>query len=175
MKSNFLRHTALWGLFIGLGLVLLSVVDMLLGFYSTNNYFNLLNYALPAGGIIWGALQFRNEESEGFMTYGQVVSYGVVASVFFGIITVVYSILLITVIDPAYVDSVQALAAEKLDAMGTLTDQQIDQMLEMSAKMMRNPVWISIGGLFGAVIEGLIIALIAGIFIKRNRPSTPFV
>ncbi|MDR3180941.1 MAG: DUF4199 domain-containing protein [Prevotellaceae bacterium] len=174
MKPNFLRHTALCGLFIGLALVLLTVVDHLLGFYHTNKLFNLLSYAIPAGGIIWGALQFR-KESEGFMAYGQVVGYGVAAAVFFGVITVVYSILLITVIDPAYADRVQALAAEQLYAMGTLTEQQIEQALEMSDKMMRSPVWISLGGLFSAVIEGLVIALIAGIFIRRNRPSTLFV
>ena len=174
MKSNFLRHTALCGLFIGLALVLLNVVDSLLGFYSTNKLFNLLNYAIPAGGIIWGALQFRNKEAEGFMPYGQVVGYGVLTAVFFGIIVAIYTILLLTVIDPSYVDRALALAAEQLYAVGTLTEQQIDQALEISAKMMRNPWWTFFSGLFGAVIEGLVIALIAGIFIRRNRPSTPF-
>jgi hypothetical protein len=174
MKPNFLRHTALYGLFIGLGLVLLNVVDLLLGFYGTNKPFSLLSYAIPAGGIIWGALQFRNQESDGFISYGQVVGYGVMASVFFGIITAIYSILLITVIDPSYVDKVQALAAEQLYAVGTLTEQQIDQALEMSAKMMRNPAWTVFSSLFGAALEGVIISLIAGIFIRRNRPSTPF-
>jgi hypothetical protein len=174
MKPNFVRHTAICGLFIGLGLVLLNVVDNLLGFYSTNKFFNLLSYAIPAGGVIWGALQFRNKEAEGFMPYGQVVGYGVLTAVFFGIIVAIYTILLVTVIDPSYVDRVQALAAEQLYAIGTLTEQQIDQALEMSAKMMRNPAWSFISNLFVALFEGLIISLIAGIFIRRNRPSTPF-
>jgi hypothetical protein len=174
MKPNFVRHTALYGLFIGLTLVLVSMVDSILGFYSTNMFFNLLTYAVPAGGIVWGALQFRNKEAEGFMAYGQVVGYGVVTAVFFGIISVVYSILLVTVIDPSYVDHVQALVAEQLYAAGTLTEQQIDQALEISAKMMRNPGWIFFSGFFGAVLEGVIISLIAGIFIQRKRLSTPF-
>jgi hypothetical protein len=174
MKPNFVRHTAIYGLFIGLALVLLSTVDHLLGFYSTNKFFNLLTYAIPAGGIVWGALQFRNKEAEGFMSYGQVVGYGVLAAVFFGIIMAIYTILLVTVIDPSYVDRVQALAAEQLYATGTLTEHQIDQALEMSAKMLRNPAWSFISNLVGALLEGLIISLIAGIFIRRNRPSTPF-
>ena len=174
MKPNFVRHTALYGLLIGLGLVLLEVVDILLGFYGTNGYFNLLKYAVPAGGIIWGALQFRNKESEGFMSYGQVVGYGVLTAVFFGIIVVIYTILLVTVIDPSYVEHAQALAAEQLYAAGNLTEQQIDHALELSAKMMRNPAWSFISNLFGALLEGSVISLIAGIFIRRNRPSTPF-
>ena len=174
MKPNFVRHTALYGLLIGLGLVLLEVVDTLLGFYAANGYFNLLKYAVAAGGIIWGALQFRNKEAEGFIPYGKVVSYGVLTGVFFGIITVIYTILLITVIDPSYVDRAQVLAAEQLYAAGTLTEQQIDQALEISAKMMRNPWLIFFSGVFFAALEGLIISLIAGIFIRRNRPSTPF-
>ncbi|MDR2450121.1 MAG: DUF4199 domain-containing protein [Prevotellaceae bacterium] len=174
MKSNFVRHTALYGLFIGLALVLLNVVDTLLGFYNTNKFFNLLTYAIPAGGIVWGALQFRNKEADGFMPYGQVVGYGVLTAVFFGIIVAIYTILLVTVIDPSYVDRVQALTAEQLYAAGALTEQQIDQALEISDKMMRNLAWSFISSLFGALFEGLIIALIAGIFIRRNRPSTPF-
>jgi energy-converting hydrogenase Eha subunit A len=174
MKPNFIRHTALCGLFTGLALVLVSVVDGLLGFYSTNKFFNLLTYAIPAGGVIWGALQFRNKEAEGFITYGQVVGYGVLAAVFFGVIVAVYTILLVTVIDPSYVERVQVLAAEQLYAAGTLTEQQIDQALEISAKMMRNPGWIFFSGLLGAVLEGVIVSLIAGIFIQRKRPSTPF-
>jgi hypothetical protein len=173
MRPNFVRHTALYGLLIGLALVLLAVVDSFLGFYNTNKLFNLLNYAVPAGGIIWGALQFR-KESEGFMNYGQVVSYGVLAAVFFGIVMAVYSILLVTVIDPAYVERVQALVAEQLHATGTFTEQQIETVLDMNAKMMRNPWWTCFTSVFGAVLEGLIISLIAGIFIRRNRPATPF-
>jgi hypothetical protein len=174
MKPNFLRHTAVCGLFIGLGLVLVNVVDLLLGFYGSNKPFGLLSYAIPTGGIIWGALQFRNKESGGFITYGQTVGYGVVTALFFGIIVSIYTILLVTVIDPAYVDKVQVIAAEQLYAQGTLTEQQIDQALAMSTKMMRNPFLISISGILGAALEGVIISLIAGIFIRRNRPSTPF-
>jgi hypothetical protein len=72
------------------------------------------------------------------------------------------------------VERVQTLAAEQLYAAGTLTEQQIELGLELSAKMMRNPLWTFFGGLFGAALEGLIISLIAGIFIRRNRPSTLF-
>jgi hypothetical protein len=174
MKPNFVRHAALYGLFIGLGLVLLEVVDILLGFYGTNGYFNLLKYAVPAGGIIWGALQFRNREAEGFMPYGKVVGYGALTAVFFGIVVGVYTILLVTVIDPSYVDHALAPAAEQMYAAGNLTEQQIDQALELSARIMRNPAWSFISNLFGALLEGLVISLIAGIFIRRNRPSTPF-
>jgi hypothetical protein len=173
MKSNLLRHTAIYGLLVGIALVLVSIVDSLLGFYGTNKAFGLLNYAVPAAGIIWGALQYR-KESEGFMTYGQVVGYGALLSVFSGIITAVYTILLVTVIDPGYVDRVQVLAAEQMYAMGTLTDQQIDQALEVSAKMMRSPSWILFGGLLSSVFIGTVVALIAAIFVRRNRPSTPF-
>jgi hypothetical protein len=108
------------------------------------------------------------------MSYGPVVGYGVTLSVFSGIIVAVYMILLIAVIDPEYVDRVQVIAAEQLYAMGNLTEQQIDEALEMSAKMMRNPAWIFFGGLFGSALIGTIISLIAGIFIRRDRPSTPF-
>jgi hypothetical protein len=174
MKPSFLRHAAICGLFTGLALVLLNVVDLYLGFYNTNTYFNLLLYAIPAGGIIWGALQFRDKESEGFMPYGQVVGYGVLTAVFFGIIGSIYTLLLVTTIDPSYVDHVQMLASEQLYATGVLTEQQIDQALEISAKMMRNPMWVFINGLFSAAIIGLVVSLIAGIFIRRNRTSTPF-
>jgi hypothetical protein len=173
MNTNFLRHTAIYGLLIGIALVLLHVIDYLLGFYGQNKFFGLLQYAIIAFGIVWGALQYRNKESEGFITYGQVVGYGVITSVFFGVLTAVYVVFLYNVIDPGYVDKILEIAATQLYETGNFTDEQIDAALEMSRKF-TGTGFTFFTEIFGSAFIGLIVSLIAGAFVRRNRPNTPF-
>jgi hypothetical protein len=172
MSKNFLRHSATYGLIIGLALVILSLIDYVLGLYGQNKLFKLLSYVIMAGGIVYAAIHYRNREMGGFITYGQVVSYGLLTSVFFGIVTAVFSVLLITVIDPSYIDKVLDIAVQQLYEQG-YTEQQIDMALDMSRRF-STPVFTFIGGIISSVIMGLILSLIAAIFVKRNNPNAIF-
>ncbi len=176
MKSNFMKHAATYGLYIGLALIILTLVDYLMGFYGQNQLFNLIQYAVMIGGIAWATIQYRNKEMGGFISYGQSVSYGVMMSVCFGLVSVVFTILLMTVIDPGYMGKVMEITSEKLLEQGAMSEAQIEQMMEMSAKM--GPftlITTFIGGIIGLVVAGLIISLITSIFTKKAAPFTPAV
>ncbi|MCL2097937.1 MAG: DUF4199 domain-containing protein [Bacteroidales bacterium] len=167
MKSPLLRHAATYGLYVGLALIVMTLLDYLLGYYGQNRVFGLINYLIMIIGIVWATIQYRDNEKDGFISYGDSVGYGVLLSLFFAIITVVFSLIFVNFISPDYMEHVMNITRDKLYEAGRLTEDQI----EMSITMMENMRWLSlILGVFLIVLIGLVISLIASIFIKRNKP-----
>ncbi len=172
MKPNFLKHTATYGLYIGLALIILTLIDYVAGLYGQNKIFSLLQYVVMIGGIVWATINYRNTEMGGFISYGQSLGYGVVLSVFFGVVSAVFTVILVTVIDPAYMEHAMDLLRENLLEEGKVSEDQIDAMMAMSEKF-ANPVFTFFTNIIGAVFMGLIITLITSIFTKKVQPFTP--
>jgi hypothetical protein len=169
MNSPLVRHAATYGFYIGLALIVRSLLDYLFGFYGQNQAFNIVAYLIMAIGIVWATIQYRDKEKEGFISYGDSVGYGTLLSLFFGAITAVFTVILVTLISPDYMEHVMNMTRDALYEDGLFTEEQIEMTIAMMEKF-RSPVFILFGGIIGSVIVGLIISLIASIFIKRNRP-----
>jgi len=120
-------------------------------------------------GIIWATIQYRDKEKDGFISYGDAVGYGTLLSLFFGIIIAVFSVLLVTIISPDYMEHVMNIARDKLYEDGRFTEEQIEMSIEMMEKF-RGPVLAFIFSVIWMVFVGLVISLITSIFIKRTRP-----
>ena len=170
MKSPLVRHAATYGLYIGLALILLSLLNYLFGLYGQNKIFNILTtWLIPIAGIVWATIQYRDREKGGFISYGDSVGYGVLLSLFYGIITTTFSVLLIYVISPDYADKIMEAAAETLYESGIYTESQIEAVTVMMERF-NTPTFMLIGGVVGTAIIGLIISLITSIFTKRTKP-----
>jgi len=168
MKSPLLRHTATYGLYIGLALIVLSLISNLL-FDQQNKTFNLLsNWLIPILGICWATIQYRDKEKGGFISYGDSVGYGTLLALFYGIVTAVFTVILATIIDPEYIGRTLELTRIAFEESG-LPEQRIDYLMAVAEQFSR-PGWMFIGGVIGSVVLGVIISLIASIFIKRNKP-----
>ncbi len=175
MKSNFLKHAATYGLYIGLALIVLSLVDYLLGFYGQNKLFGLLQYAVMIGGILWATMQYRNtEEMGGYLSYGQSLSYGVMLSLCFGLVSSIFAVLLMTVIDPGYMEKLMDVSRAALLEEGSLTEEQVEMSITMMEKFTGNPLFVFFSGLIGSVLIGTLVSLVTSIFTKKNRPGMPF-
>jgi len=171
MKSILLKQAATCGLYIGLALIVVSLLDYLFGFYGQNKVFNLISYVIMIVGIAWATIWYRDKDLGGFVTYGQAVSFGVVLSACFGIVSAVFVILLTTVIAPEYMERALEITYDKLLEKGTISEDQADAMIAMSKKL-ANPIFTFFTSILGSVIMGLVISLISSIFIKKNPPVT---
>jgi hypothetical protein len=169
MESPLVRHAATYGLYIGLALIIRSLLDYLLGFYGQNFAFYILSYLIMIAGIVWATVQYRDKEKGGFISYGDSVGYGVLLSLFYGIIISVFSIILIHLISPDYMENVYNMAREKLYEDGRLSEEQIEMSIAMMEKF-KGPVFMLFSGIIVQMFFGLIISLITSIFIKRNKP-----
>ncbi len=106
----------------------------------------------------------------GTITYGNALGFGVMLSLFAGIILAVFTFIQMTVIDPEYISKLIAIVEEELASKG-MADDQIEMALEMQKKFM-TPAFISISAIFRLVFMGFIFSLITSIFLKKEK--SPF-
>ena len=64
-----------YGLIVGALLIVFSLVLNMIGMQEAKNY-NWISYVIILGGIIWGSLVYRNNYTDGFISYGQSFSVG---------------------------------------------------------------------------------------------------
>lgn len=169
-KNLLFKHAMNYGLIMGVALVILSLITYLAGAIKAPTWVSFINYAIMIGIIIWGTMKYRDEVLSGAISYGNALGFGVLISLFAGIIVAVFTFLLTTVIDPDYIGKILALTEEELVKRG-MSDDQIEAAIEMQKKFM-SPLIISVSALFGMVVMGFIFSLITSIFLKKEK--SPF-
>ena len=173
MKTSFFRSAATTGLFIGLCLILHSVLDWSFGFYGQKFAFSVLAYAIMIAGLLWGAIRYRNQELGGYISYGNALSFSVVVAIFYTLTSLIFGLILTQIIDPDYSSKVMEFAEQKLYDRG-LSQAQIDMAMEMSSRFTK-PAISAVLGFFGAMILSTIFALITSAFVQRNKSkNNPF-
>ena len=170
--SRAFKTAYIYGLYIGIASIIFSAILYVAG-QSFNQTLAYLSSIIVIVGVIWSQINYRKLQ-DGVLTYGQGVGVAVLAMLFAGILSAIYTILLYKVIDPALYDQyllfVEETTTNKLMERG-LSDQQIAQTLELT-KRFQNPIILAIGALVNSVIVGLIVGLITSIFVKK-KPVDP--
>ncbi|HET7360352.1 MAG TPA: DUF4199 domain-containing protein [Salinimicrobium sp.] len=155
--------------------ILLGIISVVLGviMYVTNSYLDpswiyiVISLAISIAILFIGIKAFKTENG-GFLSLGEALKVGVGISLISGIITSIWSFLLMTVIEPTYMDQMMDMQREKMAERG-MAEAQIDAAMEMSAGFM-SP-WISIAiQLAVGLFFGLIIALIIGLILRQKNP-----
>lgn len=168
--SVMLRSSAKGGLILGLISVLISVITYVLGPISnTPIWVSVLSYLILLGGAWYFTVNYRNTICEGYISYGKAFTYGWFTIMFAGVISVLFNVLLQTVIDPGYMEKVMEFQREQLYAKGGMSDAQIEQSIEIATKFM-TPGFLVFFGLLGSALQGLIVSLISSAFARKERP-----
>ncbi len=153
------------GLILGLIGIVYNLVMYFLGltFNRTQGYVFLLVLIVS---LFFLLKSYRNNYLHGYITYGQAVGAGVVIFLIYSIITAVYTYLLYTVIDPELTAKQLAFTEEMMSKKG-MPQQALDAAINMQKKMMK-PGIMFIVGIFGSMIYGVIISLLAAIFVRKE-------
>lgn len=148
---------------------LLIVLDLV--FYvmdvAPRGEIRMVSWLVYIGGIIWGQKVFRDAHSDGLLSYGKSFSVGFTVGFFAALVVAAYTFIFIKFFDPAVITQAMEASEQQLLDMGNMTDEQIDQTLEMSARF-TTPFMISIMALIFSTIGVTIISLITSIFIKKE-------
>jgi len=159
-KANFN-----WGLILGFTLILYSAL-----LYFTNQslnknlgYISLVIYILF---IYMGIKSYRNNYLNGFISYGQAVSSGVLISLYSAVLTAAFTYILYSVIDPGLIQKMLDMSEQQMLDKG-LSDEQVKMALKVTGKFMK-PLFMTISALFSGVFFGLIVSLIEAIFLKKE-------
>ncbi|WP_420151086.1 DUF4199 domain-containing protein [Spirosoma sp.] len=169
-KPSVARIALKWGLILGISLSIITLIAYLTD-QSSNPWFSALTALGVVACLVTGMRDFRTQNG-GYSTYGEGLSVGALLSAVAGLVSSLFNTFYTVLIDPTVQQRALDLARERMEAQGNLSDEQIDQAMEISQKF-QSPGFTFIAGVFGTLIMGFLLSLIVAAFIRRNK-TNPF-
>jgi len=167
MEKKVMSHITK-GLIIGLIGIILGVAGYM-GHIEQESWFRWTSTAITCIAIIWACTYYANQ-LDGRVTFGNVFAHGFKTSVVVALITVIYFVLAITVLFPDMKDKALETARQKMEEGGKMSEEQINQGVEMTKKFFMP---FAIGAiLLGTLIFGAIASLI-GAAVAKKKPVNP--
>jgi hypothetical protein len=159
--------------YIGKGLIislLLMVIDLIGGFAHLRfeTWFKWISTILFIILLIYFCIQFGKDQTDG-VTFGKVFGYGFKISLVVSILMVVYTMISVYLIFPEFVDQVLLKTRTDLEAKGGLSEDQIDQGVNMTKKFMQ-PIPIALVTFLVMLFFGTIGSLLGAAFTKKGEP-----
>ncbi len=157
--------------------LLLGIVSVIFGviMYVTNVYldpgviYSAIGFLVLIVIITLGIKAFKTE-NDGYLSLGEALKVGIGVAVIGGIITAVWSFVLMNYIEPEYMNQIMEVQREKMIEMQpNMTESQLEAASEMTSKM-SSPLMIMAFSLIGNLFFGLVISLIAGLIMKNKNP-----
>ncbi|MVM39197.1 DUF4199 family protein [Spirosoma sp. HMF3257] len=169
-QTSTARVALKWGLITGITLVVYSIILYTLD-QATNRSLSLVIYAILIVGLVLGMRDYRTA-NDGYMSYGEGMSLGTLLSAIAGFLSSLFTVFYTQIIDPGFQQHLAEQVREQMEEQGNLSDEQIDQAIEMMQKFQSPGIAFAIG-IFMTVLIGVIFSLIIAAFIRRNK-TNPF-
>jgi len=164
------KHALYYGLFTGLGLILVSLIFYILDFYG-EKWTSYVSYIVLLLGIILSSLNYRNNRLKVNIAYGKSVTVGFLTGLFGGIIAAIFTYIFITYLGEEFMQQALEKAEEQLiEKRPEMTDEELDMAMIWTEKMMK-PAWITILSILAYAFFSIVFALIVSIFIKKEDQS----
>lgn len=109
---------------------------------------------------------YRDSYMHGYITYGQAVGAGVVIFLYYSVIMAVFLYLLYAVIDTGLIAKQLAFAQDLMEKKG-IPQEAMDTAMKIQKKFIK-PEIIAVTGIFGNMLTGVIMSLLAAIFVKKE-------
>jgi hypothetical protein len=164
-KNLFWKYALNYGAVLGLTLIIFNVILYMLGI-MLNGRLGWVSYIFIIFITLTAIKKFR-ESQNNILSYGQGVKTGTMVNVFSGILMAMFTYTLYSVIDPDLILQLRDVQEQALMVQG-FSDDEIEMQMQMFEKF-NNPGFIAFSSFFGSTIMGLIISLIASIFLKRKE------
>src|SRR5687767_12976370 len=124
-----------YGAMYGLAAVIVSLIFYFSGTDIQSKMPTMISYLLLIIFIVMGIKSYRDQELNGFISYGKSLGTGVLIGVFGGFITGFYTVILFTMIDPGLAQKIIDASEQKLLDQG-MSEEQIAMAMTWTRKFM---------------------------------------
>ncbi|QMW01345.1 DUF4199 domain-containing protein [Spirosoma foliorum] len=169
-QTSTARVALKWGLITGITLVVYSIILYTLD-QTTNRSLSLVIYLILIVGLVLSMRDYRTA-NEGYMSYGEGMSTGTLVSAIAGFLSSLFTVFYTQIIDPGFQERITEQVRTQMEDQGTMSDEQIDQGIEMMQKFQSPGITFAVG-IFMTILIGVIFSLIIAAFIRRNKDN-PF-
>lgn len=155
------------GLLIAAALVLFSIVTNFLGL-AANRGLSWVPYLILIAGLIL-FINLYGKARDHNVTFGNLFAYGFKTTAVFTVLFIVF-LILFNLLFPEFKEKAMEIMRQQMEDQGKMSDEQIDQFIEMGRKFF----WLGVigGTLLGFIIIGAIGSLI-GAAVTKKRPYNP--
>jgi len=167
LKNHILQYgSILGGISVVFGLMLYSL-EM---HYQNDTNVTIVSLVITIGVIAFAQFNYRTD-NDGFMSLSQGIKIGLGMAAISGIINVLYFLVLSNIIDPEMMNkAIEVGMNEFLDQNPEASEELIEQVKDMQENF-TGPLTSSSVMIIFSLLTGLVISLVTGLFLKRNRPE----
>ncbi|TYP71683.1 DUF4199 domain-containing protein [Aquimarina intermedia] len=158
-----------YGLLLGIVSVVFGVILYVTDSYMDQNWMHsLIGFLILIGAIVYGIKAYKTANG-GFLTLGEGIKVGIGIALVGGLISVVWTLLLMQVIEPDMMERMAEVSREKMqEQYPDFTQEQLDQSAAMAEKF-SSPFIISAFSLLFNLFFGFIFALIASLVMQKKQ------
>lgn len=168
--SNILKYPATQGLYGGLLLSAFSAIIYIFGISVYNPWFGLISFALTFGIAITfmyrGAAGFRNNVNNRIIDYWTATLLLFISGVVMYYISAIFGLILNTVIDPTYPDTLFR-QAEEMYASMEIPEEMRSELLAKTKENMQ-PMKQFLTALYSNPIVAIVLSLIISFFVRKK-------
>jgi len=167
LKNHILQYgSILGGISVIFGLMLYSL-EM---HYQNDTNATIVSLVITIGVITFAQFNYR-KDNYGFLSLSQGIKIGLGMAAISGIINVLYFLVLSNVIDPEMMNKATEVGMnEFLDQNPEASEELIEQVKDMQESFTGPLISSSVIIIF-SLLTGLVVSLVTGLFLKRNRPE----
>ncbi|MEM1257905.1 MAG: DUF4199 domain-containing protein [Bacteroidota bacterium] len=162
------KYALNYGLILGALSVAFSIMLFIQDAHTTRSPANqIISIVLMAGVILWGIYSFRKDNG-GYLKLGEALKLGAGIALISGIVAIVYTLVLVNVLDPEFPTKIAELQRITDQESGVMSAEQIQQRYDGTI----NYFWFTYPFiLIFSIIVGLILGLVGGLIFKKAKPS----
>ncbi len=162
------KYAMNFGLILGVISVIFGIMLYTLDMhYQRNTAVTIVGVLITIVVLFFAINQFK-KNNDGYLTLSEALKVGVGAALIAALIGVVYQYALANFIDPNFMDKAMDAQMAEAVANGSMSSTDVEQGKEMGKKFfwVGYPIYLIVSVLFG-----LIISLVIGLVIKKNKPE----
>ena len=119
------------GIYMGVALIIFSLVLYLLD-VPRESPIQYLSYVITIALTIVFVIQWRDKHNDGFLTYGQAFSHGILIILFASILSAIYTFIFFQIIAPGEIENMLKEARESMYDNPAINDDNIDMAMSMT-------------------------------------------
>ncbi|CAN5628939.1 hypothetical protein BH11BAC1_BH11BAC1_10810 [soil metagenome] len=170
-KRTQMKVAMTYGAIYGLASSIIYLIFYFAGASIDNKAPQYVGWIVLIASLFIGIKSYRDQDLDGYISYGKSLGTGTLIGLFGGIITGVFSVLMFTVIDPGLAQKIIEKAQEDMIERGNMSEDQINLAVSWTRKFM-NPIALFLFSILGSIFMSFIFSLLISIFTKKEQ--TPF-
>ena len=167
LKSNIITYGIILGSISVVFQLMLFLLDM---HYKNDSTAGIVALLITSGVLVYSFIVFK-KNNEGYMTLSEALKIGLGVSLISAIIGIIYTPLLVNVLDPDTMQKSLELSIDNMRAQNPEIPQEALETARSIQEKMSSPLIFSAVQIIFSLFFGFIISLIGGLIVKKSRPE----